>query len=251
MKIAIGSDFHTEFGERQLTFDDPPEGIDVLILAGDIGVGIGGLEWAAKYTGDIEHLIYVAGNHEFYNYEYPTLYGDLKKAGMELGIEVLENDTIEIDDYSFIGATLWTDYLFEKPDVTLGKLMSRQAMNDYRVIMGADPDIFEEANRISREFIDTEIKRVGREKSIVITHHAPVGCNIHPVYHNDPYNMAFMNGWDNWVAEEGPAIWVHGHVHYEVDSMVGETRIICNPRGYGKERLGYQQDPFEFKVIEV
>ncbi len=27
-------------------------------------------------------------------------------------------------------------------------------------------------------------------------------------------------------------LWVHGHTHYSFDYMVGNCRVICNPRGY-------------------
>ena len=27
-------------------------------------------------------------------------------------------------------------------------------------------------------------------------------------------------------------LWCHGHIHQSKDYMIGNTRIICNPRGY-------------------
>jgi Icc-related predicted phosphoesterase len=27
-------------------------------------------------------------------------------------------------------------------------------------------------------------------------------------------------------------VWVHGHVHDTCDYKVGDTRVLCNPRGY-------------------
>jgi Icc-related predicted phosphoesterase len=32
-----------------------------------------------------------------------------------------------------------------------------------------------------------------------------------------------------------PTLWVHGHVHHSSDYLIGETRIISNPHGYGAE----------------
>ena len=26
--------------------------------------------------------------------------------------------------------------------------------------------------------------------------------------------------------------WIHGHMHSNVDYMIGDTRVVCNPRGY-------------------
>jgi hypothetical protein len=40
---------------------------------------------------------------------------------------------------------------------------------------------------------------------------------------------------------------MHGHTHDSADYRVGETRVVCNPRGYGLENPSY--DPA--LVIEV
>ena len=32
-----------------------------------------------------------------------------------------------------------------------------------------------------------------------------------------------------------PTLWVHGHVHNSSDYLVGKTRVLCNPHGYGTE----------------
>ena len=60
MKIRILSDLHLEFFE----WTPPPVEADVVVLAGDIHVGVRGLEWAqARFPST--HIVY-AGNHEFY-----------------------------------------------------------------------------------------------------------------------------------------------------------------------------------------
>jgi hypothetical protein len=33
-------------------------------------------------------------------------------------------------------------------------------------------------------------------------------------------------------------LWTHGHTHYAFDYVIGDTRIVCNPRGYE----GYEPD---------
>jgi hypothetical protein len=43
-------------------------------------------------------------------------------------------------------------------------------------------------------------------------------------------------------------LWTHGHTHHCFDYVIGETRVVCNPRGYdGYEDTGW--DPM--KVIEI
>ena len=36
-----------------------------------------------------------------------------------------------------------------------------------------------------------------------------------------------------------PDLWVHGHLHWRRDYVVGDTRVICNPRGYAREHGGF------------
>ena len=61
MKIHILSDLHTEFSD----FDPPETDADVVVLAGDIGVGGGGIQWAERRYPKVP-VIDVPGNHEFY-----------------------------------------------------------------------------------------------------------------------------------------------------------------------------------------
>ena len=44
-------------------------------------------------------------------------------------------------------------------------------------------------------------------------------------------------------------VWQHGHMHNVSDYMMGETRVVCNPRGYIK----YEQraKEFELKYLEI
>jgi predicted phosphodiesterase len=62
MKLAIYSDLHCQFE----TWVPPLEAAyaDVVILAGDIHIGIKGLIWAREHFK--QPIIYVTGNHEYY-----------------------------------------------------------------------------------------------------------------------------------------------------------------------------------------
>jgi hypothetical protein len=45
-------------------------------------------------------------------------------------------------------------------------------------------------------------------------------------------------------------VWCHGHMHNFTDYMVGDTRVLANPRGYkGYEAIAETFDPsFNFEV---
>lgn len=36
-----------------------------------------------------------------------------------------------------------------------------------------------------------------------------------------------------------PTLWVHGHTHVGLDYRTGQTRVICNPHGYGNENPAF------------
>jgi hypothetical protein len=39
-------------------------------------------------------------------------------------------------------------------------------------------------------------------------------------------------------------VWVHGHMHDPFDYTLGETRVICNPRGY----IGYEPKARDYRL---
>jgi len=61
MKVHILNDLHIEFED----FTPPGTDADVVVLAGDIGVGTGALPWIERCF-PTRPVIYVPGNHELY-----------------------------------------------------------------------------------------------------------------------------------------------------------------------------------------
>ncbi len=51
-------------------------------------------------------------------------------------------------------------------------------------------------------------------------------------------NAAYASHMDDFVAGSQAALWVHGHVHRRQDYWIGQTCVICNPRGYPGESTG-------------
>ena len=103
MKLHILSDLHTEFA----AFSPPETDADVVVLAGDIGVGLNGIEWAARRFPEVP-VIYVPGNHEFYGHDIGLT--DELKAAAPPNIHVLNNGRLEFDGVRFLASTLWTDF---------------------------------------------------------------------------------------------------------------------------------------------
>jgi Icc-related predicted phosphoesterase len=86
---------------------------------------------------------------------------------------------------------------------------------------------------------------------IVVGHHAPSSQSIAEQYKHDTLmNGAFRSELHDFI-EARPQIqlWVHGHMHNNSNYWIGETRVVCNPRGYiGHES---QADWFKLQYLEV
>jgi hypothetical protein len=76
--------------------------------------------------------------------------------------------------------------------------------------------------------------------------------SIDPTYKDDHHmNGAYYSDLSELILDN-PQIktWVHGHMHNQSDYMIGDTRVVTNPRGYmGYETIANTFDPgFSFEV---
>jgi len=55
----------------------------------------------------IKNVIYVFGNHEYYNEDMNLINKYKKKYERSDCVHILENDNIVVDDFKIYGATLW------------------------------------------------------------------------------------------------------------------------------------------------
>ena len=82
------------------------------------------------------HVVYIMGNHEHYNGDYPSTIGILRdRLGYLSNLNILDKQTVTIDDVTFFGGTLWTDMNKEDP-ITL--LHIKGCMNDFRCVTNSN-----------------------------------------------------------------------------------------------------------------
>ena len=105
------------------------------MLAGDIGLSEPKyFDWVYAQTKD-KPTVVVLGNHEFYRQEYYSALSAWKTAFEGTHVHVLENDRVVIDQVTFLGATLWTDYrLFGQDKETAAKRTAEATLNDHLII---------------------------------------------------------------------------------------------------------------------
>lgn len=237
MKLHILSDLHTEFAP----FDWPGTAADVVILAGDTGVGKRGLEWAWRAIPETP-VIYVTGNHEFYGQKIPRLVDELRQLAAGSNVRVLENESVVIGDVVFLGATLWTDFALDG-NVPLATADAVTGMSDFRRIR-VSPAYRRFHPRDARRFHERTVNWLtiaGRsfpgKKLVVVTHHAPSRRSLSPRYPADSLNPAYASNLEPLLEELGAGLWIHGHIHHASDYQLGKTRVIANPRGYPGENV--------------
>lgn len=240
MNIQILSDLHLEFGPMELSDCNA----DVVVLAGDIHLKTRGVEWALETFKD-RPVIMVLGNHEYYGDKYPTLVDKTKALTDGSNIKVLENDATTIDDVLFLGCTLWTDYrLFGDP--RLAGYFCQQEITDFKKIRVAprysklNPVDVLKIHEASLSWIREQLAQNECDKTVIITHHAPSARSLPDRPPNELTAAAYASKLDSFVESHAINLWIHGHVHNSCNYKIGDTRIVCNPRGYFPEHLNHQ-----------
>ena len=232
MKLHILSDLHIEFGD----FNVPDVEADLVILAGDIHVKDKALKWILRQNFKVP-VIYVLGNHEFYNYRFPELIDKLQRQAKGTNVHILENDTIEIGGILFFGCTLWSDMKLSGNQST-AIAEAAEGMNDYHLIWNNETHRrltpketvawHKKSAKKLKKFLETGDPR----KSVVVTHSIPSIQSIPERFRDHALAPAFASNMENLIQEYNPRLWIHGHTHDSFDYKIGKTRIICNPRGY-------------------
>lgn len=249
MKIRYMSDLHIEF--PWITAEWVPSiGEDVVVVAGDIGTGVRGIEWAIDaFRG--RPVMYVLGNHEFYRHGWDTLIVQARKATAGTNVHVLEDDAVDIGGVRFLGATLWTDFaLYGEERRTASMIAGRDALVDFQLIAGTDgysltPQATIERHERSRIFLNREIA-ASTLPVVVITHHSPSKANEHPEFIGKELGPCFYSTLDALFQPPVQA-WISGHTHYSCVTLLNGIPLVSNQRGYPREGVRFSWDA----MIEV
>lgn len=250
MKLRILSDLHLELQD----WHPPPAQTDMVVLAGDIHNGVAGLEWARRHFAQTP-IIYVPGNHEFYDGELGAVLTQLRAAADALGIHLLDQNEVTTGGVRILGATLWTDFALDgdtPQDVARAMAMAQQIMVDYRAIrLGQrllQPADTRELHAATVAWLERALGTRHSGPTVVVTHHLPHRGSVHPRFAGSPVNPAFASDLARLVRRPAD-LWIHGHTHESMDYRCNGTRVVCNPRGYVSYDLNHAFDPG--LVIEV
>jgi predicted phosphodiesterase len=277
MRIQLFSDLHLE---RYPDFQPHiAAGVDVIVLAGDIGSYQSGSRLQSTDFGlerfsplrpgaTCSKVLYVPGNHEFDSLEFDDTYTRLRDTCERLGITWLDREVVILDGVRFVGTTLWTDFeaLVDR-DSTMIKQMQAltkayRAANYYLsknttlkngelVLAEGIRDMALDCRAWLREALCLPFDGA----TVAVTHFAPSLLSADPRYGLTPGTAGFCNALDDLLPFAD--IWMHGHLHcmndYVVrggaDESAWACRVVANPLGYLSKG---EQDAFRANlVIEV
>jgi 3',5'-cyclic AMP phosphodiesterase CpdA len=135
MKIRVLSDLHLECDEPEVI---PHAEADLIVLAGDIHNHAQGLRWAAETFDGAVPVVYVPGNHEYYDGEFGALEAAMQDAAHSVDNVHFLNNAVLVDPHGrwrVLGTTLWTDFeLYGASEATraASAAAAQRAMLDYR-----------------------------------------------------------------------------------------------------------------------
>jgi predicted phosphodiesterase len=245
MRVQVLSDVHVEYmpdhGRRLIDSLDPT-GVDVLVLAGDVGdldtFGDALVRYCRRYAGAT--VVHVLGNHEYYGGGTE----DARKVALEVAARcpnyrLLDDGVLDMDGVRFVGSTLW---FRDAP----GNWLLRGRRSEFRDIRGFDPWVYGQ-NAASETFLTDQLQ-TGRV-DVAVTHYLPSARCIAPKYRDSKLNHLVMSP----VADEVPPdylpqLWIYGHSHEPGDAVHHGCRFLSNARGYpGEQRASF----CERLVVEV
>ncbi|HZR70031.1 MAG TPA: metallophosphoesterase [Burkholderiales bacterium] len=238
MRILVLSDIHLEVAP----FEPAASSADVVVLAGDIANGGAGVDWAERSFR--APVLYVPGNHEYYDHEFDQANESLRNA-VGARVRLLDCNEAITDDVRFLGCTLWTDYTLVPDTARAAVVEEARAKNpDYAKIRfdgrSFTPEHAMALCRKHRAWLERKLYEPFGGRTVVITHFAPHPKSIAPAYTGHPANPGFVLDLSPLMGRA--ALWIHGHTHTAFDYEVKGTRVVCNPRGYPGEPTGFRAD---------
>lgn len=265
MRLQLLSDLHLEAHPHFAA--SPAQGVELLVLAGDIGsyqsgsrltdpdFGLARFSPLPQYGGWPTPVLFVPGNHEYDGLDFDAAHARLRATCERLGLVWLERECVEIAGVRFVGTTLWSDFdaLAQRVTHPDARLRQREkayhAANFYLAKTGGSragtPFLAEQVRSQSllcQDWLRTALAQPFAGPTVAVTHFAPSLRSADPRYGLIPGTAGFCNALDDLLPYAD--LWLHGHLHHPCDYRVQglhadgspwHCRVVANPLGYAKK----------------
>lgn len=263
MKFILISDVHVDIMPWNWELlDSCSADCNTIVVSGDISNDIWiTSNWLADLRLRFNNLIWVPGNHDFYNvgvhktklanselyekYPYPMyvneIYSHYKKWSQDHDIHMIHRDSVNIDNVLFTGATGWHNFVAGEPFSKDQQIDAWQFKSADRIInwRGKTRDnevveaaAYEDANYIRNSVSATDLP------CVVVTHHLPNRL----LSYAKPFDQIwtklhgmFVNTHCEDIINNNIKYWCYGHTHYRSMKTINGINYVCNPVGYPGE----------------
>lgn len=253
MKLQILSDLHLDINNKHpFSLADSDT---FTVICGDIS---GFMSDTVKWIGEnVKQGVFVEGNHIGYNFSKHSIQYIQQKLEEQFPISAnvsYLNDMYKVvDDVVFVGGILWTDYRLGGEVMRVWNMQIAESyMNDFKYnhynIAGTLDNYDNENGATVRRLrprncetmhyktlnaIKYACEQFPDKKIVVVTHHAPSDKSIGERYVKSKANASYASDLSEFIMNHpNIKLWCHGHIHSNSDYMIGDCRVICNPRGY-------------------
>jgi len=264
LTIQVVSDLHAEFWSNKKRFNFIKPSANILALLGDTCC-VGSDEdfstfqrFVNELIPSYEHIIIVAGNHEYYfnpskANAHPNKNNTLDACDKKINeycktnpkLHYLNNNSMKIKvknkTYLLVGSVLWSWIPTDQRE----NIQSR--MNDYRFIYVKDKSAIRHirADDISnmylknKKYIKSQIIRAKKQnmKVVVFTHHKPY---LSPTHDPTSYDSAYESDLSDLFGSP-IVLWCYGHTHIKDNTKIKGVQFISNPKGYPRQQTRYKR----------
>lgn len=268
--LRVYSDLHQEF-KTDHYFKITPCGNEkeqVLAIVGDYfhhafhnrdGVDIFQKDFE-DYSQRFKAVVLVLGNHDFYGKksklgkDYILRFSDFLSQFPNVHLLTRHTPSVEIDGQVFIGATLWTNFLYKPVEsITHGFYTSKS--NDFLNITyvhanGKGFSNFQPRHWLSEfisdfNWIKSQVEKNKEKEVVILTHFAPSLQCVDQDDKQGEYAEYYKSDLDKFILNN-PHIktWLFGHIHFQNNLMIGNTHLFSNPVGYELKEDLYPQLSF-------
>lgn len=238
--IYVMSDIHLEFNPKEVEFTKA----DILVLPGDISVVTekedGYRFFLKEMKRQYKHVVFVAGNHEYYkcDYDRKTVDEKLQALAIETGTNFLNRSSVVIEGIEFIGCTLWS---------RLGKF-AEPLISDFQAKVFPERKEYLEAFETDYKFLKEALSKPAECTRIVVTHHLPTSELIHNRFRGSIVNSGFYTEVARDFNLYDVKFWFCGHTHEYSECIIGTTMFLANPLGYPDEK---RQTQISKNLLEI
>ena len=87
-------------------------------------------------------------------------------------------------------------------------------------------------HRFCLDFIKKSVAESTADKIVVVTHHLPTRLVVAPEHKGSRINSAFSTELGEFIVDSRINTWIYGHSHTNIDTVIGNTKIVSNQIGY-------------------